>query len=239
MSEKLPTGKNPFANRGEWTSDVLKQIDIAVTDFRETTSDFTRKRNPGHRYWRGNVTFKFEGFESRILKMAMCPVPFHKNTTYGKDFIYANLQKPVADAIIKACLKEGIVATHLDKKISGTDRDWWATINNTDGSIGTVDESGDFDVKDLQHIFDATSKGARINLDLVFSVRLTLTDGKERKDNDTFRIIADCSRGAIKAINQDIEPPNVETQIPQQRASKQDIVGQDLLDAINNLTTNH
>ncbi|KAJ5800063.1 uncharacterized protein N7518_002131 [Penicillium psychrosexuale] len=52
-------------------------------------------------------------------------------------------------------------------------------------------------------------------------------------------LIADCSRGAIKAINQDIEPPNVETQIPQQRASKQDVVGQDLLDAINNLTTNH
>lgn len=237
MGEKLPTGKNPFTQRGEWPKEILDQIEISVINLRETTSDFTRKRNPGKRYWRGDVNFKFEQFESRILKMANCPVPYHKNPTYGKDFIYANLQKSVGEAIVAACTKEGITATHFDKKISGTDKDWWATINNTDGSIGTVDSNGDFEPKDVQMIFDVTELGARINLDLVFSVRLTLDDGADRKPTDTFRVVTDCSRGGIKAIKQEVPPPQIETQIPQQRAARIDVADQGLLDAIAALTT--
>lgn len=236
MSDPLPKGKNPFNNRGDWTPEQLKQLNITVADLRETTSDFTRKRNPGHRYWKGQIIFKFDGFESRILKMNNCAVPYNKNATYGKDFIYANLQKPVADAIVAACAREEIIATHHDNKLSGTDQDWWATINGTDGRLGTVDQSGDFDPKDMKTVFDRSENGALFNFDLVFSIRLTIEGGRERRPNDSFRIVTDCSRGAVKAINQSIPPPFVESQIPQQKATRTDVASQELLDAIGALS---
>lgn len=227
--------KNPFAIVTEWTERYLQDIEIVISDLKETTSDFTRKRNPHHRYWKSNVSFKYKGKESRILKMAQCPVPYFKATSYGKDYVYASLQKPVCDAIIKAAMSKDIVVTGHDPKISGSDNEWWATINNLDGRVGTVDSNGNFEAKDLKMAFDKSELGARINFDLVFSIRLTLENGAERKPHDVFRIVPDCSRGAIKAIKQEIEPPNVETQIPQQGATKADVADQELMDSLNAL----
>ncbi|KAI1906219.1 hypothetical protein LOZ61_006777 [Ophidiomyces ophidiicola] len=227
--------KNPFNSIADWTDDYLKDIEINISDIRETTSDFTRKRNPGHRYWKGMVTFKYKGHTSRILKMAQCPVPYVKITNYGKDFVYASLQKSVCDAIVKSAMTKDIVVTGQDPKVSGSDNEWWATINNLDGRVGVVDSAGNFEAKDLKMIFDKSELGARINFDLIFSIRLTLENGADRKPHDVFRIIPDCSRGAIKAAKQEIEPPNIESQIPQQRAAKIDVADQELMDSLNAL----
>ena len=236
MADKLPKNRNPFQTVANWTPDMMKEIGIVLTDVTETTSDFTRKKNPKNRYWRGNITFKYKEYESRILKMAGCGVPYTKSTNYGTDYVYASLQKSVSDAIIAACMKKDIIVTTDDPKFTSGPNEWWATINGLKDKVGTVTADGEFSPKDLSAILKKTELGVRINFDLVFSIRLTVTDEQDRKPQQAFRIVPDCSRASIKSIREEIEPPSIESSIPQQPAAKVDVASQELLDAIDALT---
>ncbi|KAL4766738.1 hypothetical protein BDW60DRAFT_201843 [Aspergillus nidulans var. acristatus] len=234
LSERIKD-KNPFASVSKWTEKFLDEVTIDISDIKETTSDFTRKRNAGHRYWKGSITFKYKNHSSKILKMSQCAVPFTKASNYGADYVYARLQKPVCDAIIKSAMSKGIVVTGIDPKVSGSDNEWWVTINNIAGRIGTVDAAGNFEAKDFRTALEKSELGALVNFDLTFAIRLTLENNADRKPHDVFRIVPDCSRGAIKFINQEIEPPSIETQIPQQKATKEDVADQELIDSLNAL----
>lgn len=235
-SMSLPAGKNPFHSTGKWNPANLKDIIVEIDEIKETTSDFTRKKNPKNRYWKASIKFKFGGYESRIIKMADCDIPFVKATNYGTDYIVARLQKAVGDKIVEEALKHNIIVNLQDKRAASNEHNWWMTINNTNGHIGIVDGSANFEPQDLGNIFAKTESGVKLNLDLVFSIRLTKTDNGDRTTKDVFNLVADCSRGSIKAIKQDIEAPAVEASIPQQPASKQDVAGQELLDAIAELS---
>jgi len=231
----LPTNKNPFTIVGKWTDDLIKQIEIKIDEINETTSDFTRKRHPNNRYWKAQVHFKHGKYEQRIIKMADCDVPYIKATNYGTDYIVARLQKAVGDAIVQEALKKDIVVSLQDKRAASDENNWWMTINNTSGRIGVIDKQGQFDPKDLGAIFTKTNEGVKLNLDLVFSIRLTITDKRERTSRDAFTLVADCSRGAITAARLDIQAPSVEASIPQQPASKEDIASAELIDMIDGL----
>lgn len=231
----LPRNRNPFTTVAEWTPEKLSEIEILIHDLNETTSDFTRKRNPKNRYWKGKVSFKFGEYESNILKMSNCEVPYLKATNYGTDYFIARLQKPVADAIVSAAMKKDILATHVDPRVGASPNEWWMTINGISGRTGVVDSNGNFTPRDLHSILTKTESGVRVNLDLVFSLRLTIEGGQDRKNTNAFRIVPDCSRAAIKAVRQDITPPAVESQIPSQPAAKADVASQELIDALDAL----
>lgn len=232
---KFSSNKNPFTTNAKWTPDLLKQISIVIDDPVETTSNFTRQRNPTNRYWKAQVHFEFDKFKQRIIKMADCDVPYIKATNYGSQFIVARLQKAVSDAIVAEALKKNIIITIQDKRAASDDNNWWTTINNIDGRIGTVDNAGQFEPKDLGAIFNKTQEGVKINFDVVLTIKLTTTDKRDKTSRDAFSLVADCSRGALIAVKQDIEAPQVETNIPQQPASKGDIAPQELTELIDQL----
>ncbi|KHN93715.1 uncharacterized protein MAM_08428 [Metarhizium album ARSEF 1941] len=231
----LPGGKNPFNSVGKWNLDNLKNVAVEIDEVKETTSDFTRRKNPKNRYWKAFIKFKSGPHESKVIKMYDCDIPYVKSTNYGTDYILARLQKVVGEKIVEEALKHNIVVNLQDKRAASDENNWWMTINNTSGRIGVVDSSANFEPQDLGAIFAKTEDGVKLNLDLVFSVRLTKTDNSDRASKDVFNLVADCSRGSIKAIRQEIEAPSVEASIPQQPASKADIAGQELIDAINGL----
>lgn len=62
--------------------------------------------------------------------------------------------------------------------------------------------------------------GAQISVDIVFNVKLVLTDIKDRSSKSVFTLSPDCSHGAIKAIKVDVETLAIEASVPQQGASK-------------------
>lgn len=175
---KLPT-KNPFGTVSEWTPEFMDQVTVVVGEVKETINDFTRKANPNKRYWKSVVSFEANESKSRIIKMANCNIPYIKGTNYGQDYIIAKLQKVIGDAIIDAAAQKNIAATCADKRVVSKNDEWWVTINNTAGRIGIVDSTGNFDPKDLAKIFGATEEGVILNLDLVFSLRLTLDNNNE------------------------------------------------------------
>lgn len=228
--------KNLLSTVGEWTPELLSKIEVAVSDIEETTSEFTRRRNPKNRYWRGKIWFKQDGHSSRIIRMYNREVPYVKATNYGSSYVYANLQRCVATHIADACGKKDISVDTNDPKLFGAPEQWWCTINNLDKNIGIVDKDGNFMPKDAATILQKSELGMRVNFDLIFSIRLTVTEGRDRSAADKFRIVPDCSRASIKAINQEIEPPSVETQVPVQKATKADVASQELIDAIEALT---
>jgi len=158
-----------------------------------------------------------------------------KASNYGADYVYACLQKCVGDAIVAAGMEKDILISLEDAKAASNDTQWWMTINGLGGRVGIVDANGQFESRDLQMILNKTEQGVQINFDLVFSLRLTLENGEDRKNQHAFRIVPDCSRGAIKALRQDIEPPSIDSQIPQQKAVKGDVASQELIDAIDAL----
>lgn len=228
--------KNPFIAVGNWTSSLLNELDVVIGDPRETTSDFTRKKNPENRYWKAPIHFKYKETESKIIKMAGCSVPYIQATNYGSDFIVVQLQRVVADDIIKEALQKGILVNLADKRVSNYESEtWWATVNNVSGKIGVADKEGKFQTVDLGHIITKTENGVRINLDLTFNLKLTKENKKDRTDKDVFQLAPELSRGAIMQINEEIEPPQVETGVPQQPLSKLDVASQELIDAIANL----
>lgn len=230
----LPTDKNPFISVGNWTPQLLSQIEVKIGDPVETTSDFTRKRNPTARYWKASVEFRHKEFKSRIIKMNGVDVPYVKATNYGQDFIYARLQKCVGDAIVAAGLPKDLKVTTADKRVSSGAEEMWMTINGTAGRIGLVDASGNFDSKDVVAVFNKTQNGIKVNLDVVFNIRLQLVE-RDRTARDIFAISADCSRASIKAGNVEVEPPAVDGTVPQQQASRNDIASQELIDMFDNL----
>ena len=61
--------RNLIANVGEWNQELISQLEVVITDIEETTSDFTRKRNPKNRYWKAKVNFKQGNHQSRLLRM--------------------------------------------------------------------------------------------------------------------------------------------------------------------------
>jgi hypothetical protein len=233
--DTLPKGKNPFLTTLTWTPELMKQIEVVISDLTETTSDFTRKRNPKNRYWKAKVSFKHGSYTSQIIKIGGCEVPYMKATNYGKDYFIASLQKPIADAIIASAMQKEIIVTKNDPKIHCPDNEWWATINGIAGRTGIVDGAGNFVTRDLDLILQKTEQGVLVNLDLVLTIRLTTTDGSERSSKSPFRIVPDCSRAAIKELRRDVQPPQVESQIPQQQAARGDVASQDLIDALDAL----
>jgi hypothetical protein len=67
------------------------------------------------------------------------------------------------------------------------------TINNTKDRIGTIDSQGGFEPKSFSTILQRTELGARINFDVVFNIKLALTDMKDRTSKDIFSLSPDCS----------------------------------------------
>ncbi len=236
MSEKTGAkGKNPFHSIGDWNLSNIKDIEVVIGEVNETTSKFTREKNANNRYWKAPVSFRTTDgkYESKIIKMFNCDVPYMSSTNYGKDYIVARLNKIVGEKIAAAALEKNIIVDTSDKRAVSDENSWWLTVNNADGRMGLVDSHGEFDPKDLVKVFTNTEKGMKVNFDLVFNIKLAKTDKKDRSSKDAFNLVSDCSRGAVKALNQDIEAPPTEGAIPQQAASKQDVASQELIDMFN------
>ncbi|KAM3518252.1 hypothetical protein NHJ13051_008327 [Beauveria bassiana] len=232
-SDKLPKGKNPFASVGEWNLANLENVVVEISKPKETTSDFTRSKNKDNRYWKAEVSFstKDGAYKSRIIKANNCPVPHSDQANYGDSFLMASLPRVIGEKIAAAALQQNIIVDINDKRAVSTANNWWLTINNTRNHLGLVDKDGSFAVKSLDKAFASTEAGMMINFDLVFNLKLTKSDQADRHTNDAFSLVADCSRGAVKAMKQDVEPPQVEGSVPQQPAVRNDIASQELIDA--------
>jgi hypothetical protein len=228
---------NFFINNGNWSkSDVLNKVSVVIGEISETTSDFTRNKNPNKRYWKASVSFKHEQHTSPIIKFNKAGVPYYKSTNYGTSYVYAMLQPQIAHKIVDAGLAEkGIKIDASDPKISGTSDQWYLTINKVDNNIGVISSNGTFTSKNFAAILQKTEQGAYINFDIYFSLKCTVDGTRDRNAHDTWRIAADCSRGAIIAIREDIPLPIMNVAVPQQKASKEDIAPKELVDELEQL----
>ncbi|KAG5932936.1 hypothetical protein E4U59_007151 [Claviceps monticola] len=198
-----------MANLSEVHGKVARWISIRLDSDKETTSEFTRKNNPKNRYWKAGVRFV-------------------------EDYAVARLQRGVGEKIVGAAAKQGGIVDMTDKRAVSDEDSWWLTVNNINGRSGCFDKDAVFSQVDLGKIFTKTQQGLKVNLDLVFSIRLTKSEA-DRTDDDVFNLVADCSRCAIKAMNVDVQAPLLETAILQQRAYRMNIAPTELIDQLNAL----
>ncbi|KAF2861614.1 hypothetical protein K470DRAFT_263517 [Piedraia hortae CBS 480.64] len=211
------------------TAPLSAKVEVVIGTITETTSEFTRKKNPGNRYWRAPVSFRSNNFESLVLKQANVAVPYNRGNNYGTDYIYVNMPKFVGMHLKKAAERQGLVVQIDDDRLHSTDTDWWKTLNNCTDNCGIITQSGDFEPRDLNNIFRVTKKGVVVNVDYCVSLRLTKTNGEDLSSTDVFRVVLDCSRVALKKVKVDVEGPPMAAKIPTTLAVKDDVATDDLL----------
>ncbi len=233
-SQTLPKNKNPFETVSNWTPELLEQIEILVPEPSETTNDFTRKNNPGARYWSTEVTFKYEAYESKVIKIAGCQIPYVQSASYGGDYFYATFNKALCDAIVKAGNDIGLTVQPNDDKLGYTDEFPWKTINKASGRVGYLDKNAKFQAKDLHNIFLRTEGGIRASVDVIIKLK-GHTSGANRNQRTPFKVVADCSRCYIKQTRQDIPPPPLESVVETIRGTKADVASDDLISELEGL----
>ncbi|KAL9122216.1 MAG: hypothetical protein Q9187_001233 [Circinaria calcarea] len=227
---------NPFESITNWTPELLQHVRIKITTPNETTSEFTRKNNPNNRYWKALVSFSIKDRESRVIKSARALIPYVDNANYGVDFCYATLNRSIGEAIRDAAAKQDINVTLDDARVASNSEQWWMSVNGIKGRVGVIDKDGSFDPKDLAQILKTSERGVMVNMDTAFSLSLSKGETKARNPQDVFHLKVDCSRAAIKAINQDVDAPATATAIPVQRAAKEDIASEDLMAQLSSLS---
>lgn len=101
-----------------------------------------------------------------------------------------------------------------------------------DGKAVTVEQTGSLTQRDLGRILKDTGLGVGLNLDLVFFLRFSTDNKKDRTSRDALRIGVECSRAAIKAINRNVEMPMTASTQLSQLPAKIDQASQELIDAL-------
>lgn len=232
MSSEPAAVKNHFVNIGNWTPDKLKNLQVIIGPIKETTSSFTKKNSgENHRYWKAPIEFKYENMTSKVIKMAAVHVPYVEKQNYGKSYVMASLQRAIGDAIVKAGIASDITITLDSGNIKNPKESWWATINGIDGKVGIANGKADFVTTDLYSVFDRTNKkGVVANLDLVFHIKFATDDSSDRNNKSTFTIAADCSRMVLLTVGvPDMPSPPIDSVVPMQALSKQDVASQELV----------
>jgi len=231
----LNPSKNPFIHIGDWTPELISQIEVIVSQPVETTSDFTRKKSPTKRYWKSTVTFKYHTFESSIIKMNGCDIPYLSKQTYGKDYVYAVINQHVAKAIEAAGIKAELTVDIEDEKVKSNAEQCWKTINKLNDRFGSINKTGQFVPRSLPGIFNKTQSGLKANFDMIFNLKCNTDGGIDRTARTVFRLTPEASRCYIKQLNVDVQPPETDTSVPLQKATRGDIADDDLLAELDNL----
>lgn len=231
---KLPKG-NPFETFNGWNEELFNEVKVTVGTINETTSDFTKKKNPTHRYWRAPIKFSCKGYESEVLKQSSIQVPYNKGQTYGQDYMYVAMPKFIGKHIAEAAAKQGIHVQTDDDRLNSTDEVWWKTLNNCADNCGIITKDGEFVQREISNAFRTTKKGIVVNVDYCVSIRLTKEQLSERTDKDIFKVVLDCSRVALRHVRVDVEGPPLAARVPTTKAVRDDIASDDLLNQLESL----
>ncbi|KAF2857432.1 hypothetical protein K470DRAFT_172235 [Piedraia hortae CBS 480.64] len=151
--------RNPFETVNNWTKETFGKVEVVIGTISETTSEFTKKKNPTNRYWRAPVSFKLNNFESMVLKQANVAVPYNRGQNYGVDYMYVGMPKFIGTHIENAAVQVD------DDRLNSTDTEWWKTLNNCTDSCGIITRDDNFEPRDLSNAFRATKKGIIVNVD--------------------------------------------------------------------------
>ena len=232
---QFPEGKNPFEAVSQWTPDLLSKVEVLVSTPVETTSDFTRTKKPGARYWSSDVTFKYKNFESKVIKMSSCDIPYIASESYGGDYMYALINRAIGDAVVRAGTEATLTVQANDDKLACSGDIWWKTINKIKGRVGTLNKEGSFVPRDFHGILAKTEGGVRGTIDVIFKLKCHTDDKSNRTGRTPFKIVADCSRFYIKQLNQDIVAPPLEATVETIRGNRADVATDDLMSAIDAL----
>lgn len=232
--QQLPKNKNPFDTQSNWTADLLDQINVFVGEPIETTNDFTKSKKANARYWSTEVVFKYESYESKVIKMAGCQVPYVQSASYGGDYFYTTFNKALGDAIVKAGNDIGLTVQANDDKLPYTDEFPWKTINKAAGRVGILDKEGKFIPKDLHNVLLKTEGGIRASVDIIIKLKGNTT-GSNRNARTPFKIVADCSRCYIRQTRQDIPAPELESVVETLRGTRADVASDDLISELESL----
>lgn len=230
----LPENKNPFETVSNWDAAKLAQIEVNVAEPVETTNDFTRSKKAAARYWSAEVRFKFRGYESKVVKMSQCGIPYIGSESYGGDYFYATVNKALVDAVAKAGNDAGLTIQPNDDKLPFTEDTPWKTINKAKGRAGVLDKSGSFHAKDLHGVFVKTEKGVGASIDVIFKLKAH-TEGAARTQRTPFKVVMDCSRCYIRSLRHEVEPPALETVVETMLATKADVAPDGLIDELEGL----
>lgn len=239
----VPKGKNPFERVGVWNGEIYDNLQIVVGAIDETTSAArrTQGRDQGNpnthsntRHWRSNISFKCNGYDSRVIKNFGVGVPKVKSREYGNNYCYASLQKAIADKIIKACADKNIRVTHVEQNVHGSDDEWWATVNNMAGRTGFI-KAKQFVEKPLSTVFNNTNGGVTANVDFLVSLKLKKDDNTDRSENDVYSLAVECSRFVISNLNQNIPVPDIKSQTPTIALAKDDVIDDELANALDEM----
>ena len=232
---KLPSKGNPFEVFNNWNEETFNEVEVVIGTINETTSDFTKKKNPKNRYWRAPVTFKIRDHESEVLKQTNIEVPYNKGQTYGQDYMYVAMPKFVGKHIEEAAAKQGIAVQVDDERLNSTDTKWWKTLNNCADNCGIITKDGQFQQRDISNAFRSSKQGIIVNVDYCVSLRLTKTTTDDRNDQDVFRDVLDCSRVALKHVRVDVEGPPLTARVPTTKAIKDDVATDELMQQLESL----
>lgn len=241
MSDKKKAPKNIFLSTTKWTQELVDSIDVIVGDVKSTTNTFTLRNNPDARHWKADISFRHGDNASSILKEGNAPIPWNRGNTYGTDYIYVNLPIIIGRKVQAAVQAKGFKCKTEDDRLISDGDDWWKSVNTAAERNGVVKADASFEQRDIGSIFKVTKTGIVVNLDYIISVKLTklkseLGDAAEKLDNkDVFRLAIDASRVGLKQIKFDAPGPPLVPRIPTQRAAKDDIASDDLLEELSML----
>lgn len=237
----IPKNKNPFHVVTNWTPEMLDLIEIEVPEPIETTNDFTRSKQRGSRYWSTEVKFKYvdpetnREFKSGIIKMEDNDIPRVDSQSYGGDFFYATCNKAIGDAIVKAAAKKNIKVTTNDEKAVSNENQWWKTINKAKSRVGILDSEGIFMPKDVHNIMVKTEAGIKATIDVSVKLKYNTKDGSNKGPQSEFRIVFDLSRGIIRGLRNDVQPPPLESSVETAPIRRKDLATEDLLNDLASL----
>lgn len=234
QAQTLPPNKNPFETISNWTPELLSLIDVVVAEPVETTNDFTKSKKANARYWSAEVLFRYEAYESKVIKMTGCQIPYIQNASYGGDYFYSTFNKALGDAIVKAGNNIGLTVQPNEDKLPYTDEFPWKTINKAGGRVGILDREARFLPKNLHDLLLKTESGIRASIDVIIKLKGN-TNGPNRNQRTPFKIVVDCSRCYIRQTRQDIPAPELESVVETIRGTKADIASDDLINELEGL----
>lgn len=234
------------------TADAIPRVKFSpwlsgrIAGLTETTSDFTKAKNPRTRYWKGAVEFKAGDDKwAKIVTFPAASIPGNpgQNNAYGATYVYFGLPIEMRAVIDKIIRDDGRTPDIDERRIVPDNACWWKISNEVSHIAGLL--VGE-ELKWLKatDIFAKTNQaGFKANLTVTFDVRAKTEDLGELRSDTPFTVSANIVRGIITSVGEDVNRPTlmVSTKVDPSaiRLTTADKATDDLLRALDVLKIDH
>lgn len=194
-----------------YDSDEFGQVEVLEPNVLETTNDFTKKRNPTNRHWKGAVFYKSGGNTYEFMRVRDVVVTTNptSNADYGKDYVYIGIPDFVRKGLQKA-IGAHVNVNLLDPKFEPSER-WWVVVNSIADLACISNASDELTPTSVDSILSETGKPFKITCDLTLDISFKTTDGARLRSSSspTYGVAVDAVCGTVTDLNVDEEPPKI------------------------------